>query len=258
KLADMKFQVGTSSKVDWLQAKVDLNEQKSNLLTQQRIVEQRKGDLNNLLARNIETPFSILDTIPFTEPTISTDLEKNFQLQVAAKNIEVAKFEKKEAFSGFLPTLAIGGGYGYNRTNSTAGFSLFSQTYGPNVGFGLNIPIFNGLNTIRVNKIATIQIQSAQFNLEKAKFQTKLVHYRALKDFTNAKELLKLEEENIQLADENQKIALERFRLAQSTSIELREAQISYVNALVRLVNARYSAKVAETELLRVQGELVK
>jgi outer membrane protein len=258
KLAEVKFQIGSASKVDLLQAKVDLNEQRSNSLLQRKVIEQRKADLNNLLARNIETDFAVADTIPLTEPKLTNDLEKNFQLQAAVKNVEVAKFEKKEVFSQFLPNLNGTVGYGYARSNSTAGFTLFNQTYGLNAGFSLNIPLFNGLNTIRQNKIASIQIISSKFNLEKIRFQTKLGYYRALKDFTNAKEQLNLEQENIQLADENQKIALERFRLAQSTSIELREAQISYVNALNRLVDARYSTKVAETELLRLQGELVK
>ncbi len=258
KLADMKFQVGSSSKVDLLQAKVDLNEQKSNLLAQKKNIEQRKGDLNNLLARNIETDFSVSDSIPFNEPKLSTDLDKNFQLQTALKNVEVAKFEKKEAFSEFLPNLVGNLGYNYNRSNSTAGFSLFNQTYGLNAGFSLNIPLFNGLNTIRQNKVASIQILSSQFNAEKIRFQIKLSNYKALRDFVMAKEQLNLEIENIALADENQKIALERFRLAQSTAIELREAQISFVNAQTRLVNVRYAAKVAETELMRLQGELVK
>lgn len=258
KLADLKFQVGSASKVDLLQAKVDMNEQKSNLITQQKIVEQRKGDLNNLLARNIETAFSVTDTIPYNEPELSGDLEKNFQLLAAIKNVEVAQFEKKEAFSQFLPNLVGNVGYGYSRLNSTAGFTLFNQSYGLNAGFSLNIPLFNGLNTIRQNKIALIQIQSSEFNLEKTRFQTRLGYYRVLKDFENAKQQLVLEEDNIQLADENQKIALERFRLAQSTAIELREAQISYVNAQTRLVDARYNTKVAETELMRLQGRLVK
>lgn len=258
KLADMKFQVGTSSKVDLLQAKVDLNEQKSNLLLQRKTIEQRKADLNNLLARNPETEFTVTDSIPFKETVATTDVEKNFQLQAAMKNVEVAKFEKKEVFSQFLPRLAGSAGYNYNRSNSTAGFSLFNQTYGLNAGFNLNIPLFNGLNTLRQNKIAAIQITSAQFTSEKIRFQIKTAQYKALKDFSLAKEQLKLEEENIQLAAENQKIALERFRLAQSTAIELREAQISFVNAQTRLVNARYAAKVAETELLKIQGELVK
>ncbi|MES2621383.1 MAG: TolC family protein [Bacteroidota bacterium] len=258
KLADMKFQLGSSSKVDFLQAKVDLNEQKSNLLTQKKVIEQRKGDLNNLLTRNIETDFSVTDSIPFNEPKAAADLEKNFQLQTAIKNVEVVKFQKKEAFAAFFPNLVGTVGYSYNRSQSTAGFSLFNQTYGMNAGFSLNIPLFNGLNTIRQNEIASIQIMSSQFNLEKVRFQTKLNYYKAMKDFSIAKEQLLLEEENIVLANENQKIALERFRLAQSTSIELREAQVSFVNAQTRLVNSRYAAKVAETELLRLQGELVK
>jgi multidrug efflux pump len=258
KLAETKFQVGTASKVDLLQAKVDLNEQRSSYLAQQKTILQRKADLNNLLARNIETQFEVTDSIPYNEPTLSTDMDKNFQLQVAAKNVEVAKFQKKEAFAGYLPRLTGTVGYSYTRANSTAGFSLFNQSYGLNAGFGLSIPLFNGLNTIRLNKVATLQLQSSQFNLERVRFQTKLAHYRAVQDFANAKEVLKLEEDNIKLADENQKIALERFRLAQSTAIELREAQVSYVNALTRLVNARYSAKAAETELLRLQGELIK
>jgi len=72
------------------------------------------------------------------------------------------------------------------------------------------------------------------------------------------KQLLQLEVENSKLADENVTIALERFRLGQSTAIELREAQKSYEESNARLANVRYQAKVAETELLRLQSELVK
>lgn len=261
KLADAKFQVGTSGKTDLLQAKVDLNAQKSAALTQRKVIEQRKGDLNNLLARNIETDFTVTDSIPLNlaEQLSAEELDaKNFQLQAAMKNVEVAKLAKKEVFSQFLPNLNGNVGYAYNRSQSDAGFSLFNQTYGLNAGFTLSIPLFNGLNTMRQNKIAAIQITSSQFNLEKARFQTKLSFYKALKDFQNAQQLLKLEEENIQLAEENNKIATERFRLSQSTSIEFREAQKSYIDALTRLVNARYAAKVAETELKRLRGELVK
>lgn len=259
KLADAKFQVGTAGKTDWLQAKVDLNEQRSNLLLQKKIIEQRKADLNTMLARNADTDFSVTDSIPLLKNNASADVEqKNLQVLIANKNIEVAKQLKREAFSQFLPVLNGNVGYNYNRSNNSAGFFLVNQTNGLNAGFTLSVPLFNGLNTLRQNKVAAIQLQSAQFTAEKVRFQTKLAQYRAVKDFVNAQEQLKLEEENILLADENQKIALERFRLSQSTAIELREAQVSFVNAQTRLVNARYSVKVAETELMRLQGELVK
>ncbi len=260
KLADMKFQVGTAGKTDLLQAKVDLNAQKSNAINQRKVIAQRKAALNAILSRPAETDFDVLDTIPFNSNLgLTTDLDsKNFQLQAAMKNVDVAKYQKKEAFSFLLPDLTGTVGYGYTRAQNSAGFSLFNQSYGLNAGFTLHIPLFNGLNTLREVKIASINIQNSQFNLERARFQVKLSYYNALRDYQDAKELLVLEEENIQLADENQKIALERFRLGQSTAIELREAQISYVEAKTRLVNARYGAKIAENELLRLQGELVK
>ena len=69
---------------------------------------------------------------------------------------------------------------------------------------------------------------------------------------------LKLEEENILLARENVNIILELYRLGSSTYIQLREAQKSLLDAYDRLISARYNTKLAETELLRLKGEIVR
>ena len=69
--------------------------------------------------------------------------------------------------------------------------------------------------------------------------------------------LIELEEENILLAKENVNITLETYRLGSTTFIQLREAEKSLSDAYDRLINARYNAKLAETELLRMKGELV-
>jgi outer membrane protein TolC len=69
---------------------------------------------------------------------------------------------------------------------------------------------------------------------------------------------LELEEENILMAKENVAIAMERNRLGISTTLELRETQKSLEEAYNRLIAARYNTKNAETELLRLRGDLVK
>ncbi|MDB5284404.1 MAG: TolC family protein [Bacteroidota bacterium] len=267
KLAQKQFEVGMSSKVVLLQAKVDLNANKSAALTQRKLINQKKAILNLLLVRPADLDFTTLDTIEFNaDPKLLAPNEidaKNFQTQVAAKNIEVAKFVKKEAYSQMLPYLILGGatsnlGYGFARTENSAGFSLYNQTYGPSIGFTLGIPIFNGLVYLNQTKAASISILNSQYKFQKISMLNKLNYYNALKDFETAKEALKLEEDNIILAKENSFIAFERFRLVQSTAIELRQAQQSYVDAMTRLVTARFNAKTAETELLRIQGDLVK
>jgi outer membrane protein TolC len=69
---------------------------------------------------------------------------------------------------------------------------------------------------------------------------------------------LLLEESNIELVKENLFIARERYRLAATTFLELREAQRSLQEAYNRLITARYNLKVAETEILRLRGNFVR
>ncbi len=73
-------------------------------------------------------------------------------------------------------------------------------------------------------------------------------------NYDNAKKVLLIEEENILLAKENLSITLETFKRGLTTFIELRTAQQSLADAYTRLINARFLAKVAETELLRLNG----
>ena len=80
----------------------------------------------------------------------------------------------------------------------------------------------------------------------------------AYKDYEQQKKALALEEENILLARENVNIVLQVYKLNSTTLIQLKEAQLSLQQAYNRLIAARYNAKLAETELMRLKGELVK
>ena len=62
----------------------------------------------------------------------------------------------------------------------------------------------------------------------------------------------------ILLAKENVYIASERLRLGVTTYVELIITQKSLEDAYTRLIAARYDSKVAETELLRLKGDLVR
>ena len=72
------------------------------------------------------------------------------------------------------------------------------------------------------------------------------------------KKIIELEQENLQYTKQSQEIALERFRLGTINSVELREAQLSLLNAENRLILAQIEAKNAETELLRLSGDLLR
>jgi hypothetical protein len=57
------------------------------------------------------------------------------------------------------------------------------------------------------------------------------------------------------LAKENLDISMERLRLGQTTSLEMRQAQDSYVESMTRLITIEYNLKVAETKLKQLTAE---
>ena len=68
--------------------------------------------------------------------------------------------------------------------------------------------------------------------------------------------LVELENNNLVLSTENIYIANERYTKLNITSVELRKIQISYSDAKNRLYNALYQAKLAETQIGLLTGDI--
>jgi outer membrane protein len=267
KLADKKLSVGLGSKPELLQAKVDYNAQKAAQLQQQTLIAQLRDQLNQLIGFRHGSVYEVTDSIPINMTlqygALAQQLEQtNPLLLVAKKNIDIANLTVKEQRAGLWPTVAFNSAYNFTSTNNSVVVNqnqpFFNQNKGLNYGFGLNVPILNGFNTRRLIKQAQLDVQYQQINYDKQRSLIDVGLSNAFKDYELQKQLLALEEDNIMLAKENVTIALERFKQGVSTYLELREAQFSLQDAQNRLIAARYNTKLAETELLRLKGELLK
>ena len=268
KLSDAKFQTGLAPKTDWLQAKVDYNAQRAAWLRQQTTIDQSKAALNQLLAIADEnTNYDVLDTIPVNLALSYGQILENLhntnpQLQVAKQHVEISRIVLKERRGDFFPVIAFNSAYNFNQSRASAAINQFSPVFNQNRGFtyGLSatVPIFNGLNAQRQFKAAKLDIQYQQLSLESQESQVRLTLRNAFKDYEYYKQSLTLEEESVGLARENVMVALERFRQGVSTTLEVKEAQQSLELAAYRLIQARYNTKLAETELLRLKGQLLK
>jgi outer membrane protein TolC len=161
-----------------------------------------------------------------------------------------------------LPTVSFNSAYNFTRTDNKSVINpfqpLFNQNRGLNYGFTATIPIFNGLNTRRLMRAAELDIEYQQLQYKRSLSQITTSITNAYKDYDLSKRTLILEEENIKLVRENLFIARERYRLGITTFLEMREAQRSLEEANTRLIQARYNTKIAEIELLRLRGDLVR
>jgi outer membrane protein TolC len=267
KLAEKKFSVGLGAKPDILQGKVDLNAQKAARLKQQTLIDQLKEQLNQLMNVAMNSRYEVTDSITFRDDIILGDIignveTSNPQLQLIKKNIDIGKLTLKERKADRYPVVNFNSAYNYSRTDNKAVVNpftpLFSRNNGFNYGIGINIPILNGFNVKRQIKQAQLDIDFLNISYKNQKAIIDLGITNAFKDYELQRKMLALEEENILLAKENVFISLERLRLGITTYLELRETQKSLELAYDRLIAARYNTKLAETELLRLKGDLVK
>ncbi|RYF88744.1 MAG: TolC family protein [Chitinophagaceae bacterium] len=265
--AEKKLSVGLGAKPELLQAKVDLNAQLAARLRQQTLIDQLKEQLNLLMVMASDTRYEVEDSIPFRNDLMVADIlmaaEQNSpELQVARQNIKIAQLTLREAKADRFPTISFNSAYNFSKTENQLVVNnftpLFNRNRGFNYGLSMNIPIFNNYNVKRNIEAAQVDIdyRNTLYNYQKWRIDVGISN--AYKDYELQKKTLRLEEENILLAKENVYIASERLRLGVTSYLELRETQKSLEDAYNRLIAARYDTKVAETELLRLKGELVK
>lgn len=267
KLADKKLAVGLGAKPELLQAKVDLNAFTSAQYTQNTLIAQLKEQLNQLMGIAKDINYDVVDSIPIKQDLVLGDVLANIEqtnpdLLVFKKNIDLSQIALREAKANYYPRVSLISNYNFNRANNTQNINPFQlpfrQVSGLSGGITAAIPIFNGFSVTRQVRQSKLTILQQQLLYDNQALQVDIAVKNAFKDYELQKQNLALEEDNILLAKENVNIALARFKQGVSVFLELREAQISLNDAYNRLIAARYNAKLAEIQLMRLKGEIIK
>lgn len=254
KILQTSFNAGLTAKNNLLQAQIDLNVYQEDAINQQAVILSSKRALNQLIGRDSDVKFDVTDSIPFAALPDTGELGKklagsNPSILSLEKQAEIARLSIKELNTQRYPKLSFNAGYYYTKSNNGAGFQLYNQTFGPQFGGTLSIPIFQGGNNVRQVAAAKLEFESAKYDLENVKLQVTKELHNALTAYNNQLQLLNIEKVNDELAKENLEISLQRLRLGQTTALEVRQAQESYVDSRTRLINFMFNLKTAETKI---------
>lgn len=262
KIAELKHQTGSDSKVDLLMTEIDENKAKSDLIQLEIQRSQLEVKLNELLARTPDMKIQTEDTIPVKYEPGENDLkkfaEKNTLLQQSRLNVQLAEQMINESKSLYLPQVQLISAYNFTRLKSEAGFLFKNQQNGISLGVTAGWVIFNGGKNSKLVKERQIQLLDKKWVEEQVKQQVNAVSYINYKIYLSNKKIAETERENLKRAGELYFISMERFRLGKSGLLETKEAHKSLEETKVRLINSGYALKKAETELLLSNGELVK
>lgn len=261
-LSQVQFETGTSAKVNFLQARVDYNARQSDSVMQIAAVSTALADLNLLMGEDPFLQYAVEDSLALEvslEPVQKELLyQHNLSLEVFRKNVDISLQNEKISRTYLMPTLSFSGNYNYNRTQSQAGFALFNRSTGPSGALNLNVPIFQGGNRRRALKHASLQVFRDELLYDRQATEVGRQYRKAWKDYESGKFAYLLEKQNIEYARENLEIQKARFRVGMATTLEMREAENSYIQALIRLHTAAYQLKIQEVKVLELDNRLVE
>lgn len=263
--AEYAFEYGQNTKLDILNAQVDVTNDSINLLNARQQLANTKRDLNVVLSQNLNTGFEVDTVIDFI-PRLQLDEyvaraeENNVAILQTDRNLAINNYDIKISRSGYLPTLGLNGSYGWN-LNQSAASAFFpgtnNTTWNMALGASLTWNLFDGGTTTVRMKNARIAYESQELLQKQVILEVNRDIQNALAIYENRLEIYRIQEQNVVTNQNNFERSREQFQLGRITSIEFRQAQINLLNAQTNKNLAKYDAKLAELQLLQLTGQLL-
>ncbi len=254
--------LGLISKAEMYQAKVNVGNQRTNVINQQNNIQFAKAQLNNALGRDPNIPIEIRrnsDKPLFPdydfEKASEIALENNEILKALDLRVKAQEFSIRAARARYLPV--IGGQISYSRNNTDAGrvyTTKLDEDYSISFGAQFSLNIFNGLaDKAEIQR----QILNREMALENLREERRLLLTDVKEYFLQLaafKDIIEINKENIDAYEENLRLQREKRRVGSGTELEVSQAQVELVRAREALVSAEYNAMIARAQLEAALG----
>ena len=261
--AKYQYEYGQSTKLELLNAEVDVNNDSINYISTRQLFFNAKRNLNIVLGMQndinyeVETDVNFATLISFEE-LLTKAKENNVLLKQSEKNIAINEFNIKINKSNFLPTALLTSSYGWNKSiNPPTSFLAGQNSTGLNAGINLSWNLFDGGNTKTRIANAKIALENQKILKEQQAETIETTLKNAFEAYNNALFVLEAQKQNVLTNQNNFDRTQERYKLGQVSSIEFRQAQINLLSTQTAFNNAKYDAKLIELELLQLSGELL-
>ncbi|MDR2679209.1 MAG: TolC family protein, partial [Tannerella sp.] len=213
RIVEERYIIGSMSRLDLQQAKVDFNADSSRLLTQFETVNASEIRLNELMGvDSVNRHLTVSDTVPLNSLLDENDLwaktlSNNASLLASYKNKTLSELDYRKIRSRNFPYVQLNAGYGYADNRYETGSIDLQKRLGLNYGVTVGFTIFDGMNRRREQQNARIQVKNRELRIQELELGLKADLSNLWMAYRNNLELWDLEKENLIAAQENYEIA---------------------------------------------------
>ncbi len=260
RLIEEKNRLGSASKAEVLQGKV------TNLQAQLDFMETKKNRKLYILRLKKLIGLEARDSVYLQEPQIdsATPLKDSILVLAMKKDplvneysseLKKARFDFTNTSINNLFTISFGAVY-QHQDDEALNLSRLRDNYDYSIGFSISIPLFTGFSRINETLIAQLQVDLAELKLQEREKELSIAVEEDYLLYEEAGQKFQLAETTLSFAEESYKAASERYRLGESSMIELLGAEEDLLRAQYSLTEARFDWYLSLYRLKRLMGRL--
>lgn len=262
--AESLYELGAVAKSDVLRAKVNLAQAELDLITVTNVVELEKVRLAKMMGLGYDVEISIESDLTFEEVDFDPqDLQEMAaanrpDLRAAAERLRAGQAGLRSAKGGNYPSFFGSFNWRWRDDEFPNSTDDFDSRYTWDLAMGIRIPIFDGMLTRGNIGEARAALTTREREYEDMRDVVELEIKEALIGLEEARQRIRLSEQQLEAAQESYKLAEEQYEVGLGTILELTEAGVELTLAESQRVDAITDYKVALAFLDRASGGHVR
>ena len=251
---------GMKTRNDQMKVQVKLNEAELAIQRADNATRLSTMNLCHVIGLPLNTPLQ-LDANQFdgsqgsTINSQLTSVEARPEVAILQAKTDIAAQQIKLTRSDYMPQLAMFAGVTYINGVKVAGNKLINNGSAA-VGATLKVPILTFGERTYKTRSAKARYQIAQTEQEDLTEQMQLELAQAANNFDEAQTEVNITQRSLEQAEENMRLARQQYDAGMEPLSQLLDAQAMWQQASADLVNAKCQLQVAQTKLLKAQGNL--
>lgn len=247
------YEIGSNPKVDVTIAEVNLSNAKLQLIQAKNAVNIAVANLNKVMGIDYNTTYNIQERLKFVPFEVTLDEamkianESRPDLKAAKLKVESARQSLKLTKKAYFPSLTFQG-------NIAEGGRGWTSNHGYSIGGYLDFPAVNGMKIYNQIKEARALYSKEMANAIETENAIQLEIQTAYLTLIEKKNQIPVATLGMKQAKENYEISAGRYKVGVSDPIEMKEAQVAYLNAQSTYYNALYEYNCAKSDLEKAIG----
>jgi outer membrane protein len=256
KLAMSQKNVGTGTGIEITRAKVQLANDRQNLLVAETQESRSKLQLLKVLGVKLENPVELTDRMEYL-PEDPVDAEEGLRTAIDSRPDWKAQREREQTASLAYSSVKL------ERLPSVVGFADYG-TIGSNVsqlptrqyGLALRIPIYGGGRLDARRRESASQLRQEHVRTADLGEQIELEVRTSIDSLRSADAQVHTAREGLQLAEEELTHARRRYEAGVTNSIEVTDAQTRIARARENVIGSLYNHNLARIDLASAMGKI--